>query len=163
MPLRNEYRYYETGSAARKIEYPINKPNVNRQRTNNQKNKKEINAKTRLSSVAIVVSVFVMALILVYRYNVINEKNLKSQSLSDELSKAEASLVTAQIEVEKNTDLNEVESYAKQKLGMQKPSKNQTIYVDTSKTSNSIEIQNDKSSLKKISDNFLNFVKSFFK
>lgn len=163
MPLRNEYRYYETGSAARKVEYPINKPNVNRKRNNNQKNKKEINAKTRLSSVAIVVSVFVMALILVYRYNVINEKNLKSQSLSDEFSKAEASLVTAQIEVEKNTDLNEVESYAKQKLGMQKPSKNQTIYVDTSKTSNSIEIQNDKSSLKKISDNFLNFVKSFFK
>ena len=31
----------------------------------------------------------------------------------------------------KNIDILEVESYAKQKLGMQKPDKNQVVYVDT--------------------------------
>ena len=103
----------------------------------------------------------------IYCYNkyicILNEKNLKSQSLASDLTKAESALVTSQIEVEKNTDLNEIEAYAKQKLGMQKPDKSQTIYVDTSKTNNLVEIQNKSTFIQKIEKNISNFLDKLFK
>lgn len=160
MPARKPYSYYESGSAARKIEY------VEEKRTKTKRNvvtKKKAKTKTKTSAVVMILGVFSMALILVYRYNIINEKNLKSQSLSSELTKAESSLLSSQIEVEQNTDLNQIEAYAKQKLGMQKPDKNQTIYVDTSKTSNSIEVQGDTTFIKKISDSLKNFTSKIFR
>lgn len=164
MPAKRNYGYgyYEVGSTARKIEY-ISNDRKNRRKTANKKPKAQAKAKTRVSSVVMIVCVFIMALVLVYRYNVINEKNLKSQSLASDLTKAESALVTSQIEVEKNTDLNEIEAYAKQKLGMQKPDKSQTIYVDTSKTNNLVEIQNKSTFIQKIEKNISNFLDKLFK
>ena len=95
--------------------------------------------------------------------NIINEKNLKSQSLASDLTKAESALVTSQIDVEQNTDLNEIEAYAKQKLGMQKPDKNQTIYVDTSKTNNSVELQDESTFFQEIGDKISQFFGNLFK
>lgn len=83
---------------------------------------------------------------------------MKSQSLASDLTKAESALVTSQIDVEQNTDLNEIEAYAKQKLGMQKPDKNQTIYVDTSKTNNSVELQDESTFFQEIGDKISQFL-----
>lgn len=163
MPARKNYgyNYYESGSTARKLEYADDnsrkKASVTKTRTLNKANKK-----TRTSSIVMILCVFSMALVLVYRYNVISEKNLESQELADKLSKAESALITSQIEVEQNTDLNEIEAYAKQKLGMQKPDKNQTIYVDTSKTSNLVEVQSDTTFIQKIEDKISNFISKIF-
>ena len=155
----NEYRYYESGSEARKLEYiDDRKKRINK--NNNTLSRK--NAKKRTSSIVSILIVFSMSLVLVYRYNVINEKNLKSQSLSDDLSKAESSLLASQIAVEQNTDLNQIEAYAKQKLGMQKPDKNQTIYVDTSKDSSTVEINNDTNFFEKIKNSITNFLSKIF-
>lgn len=143
--LKNEYRtYYENGSAARKRntyentdEYsgkrrygknPVRKNTVNSRKIKNSKKKTAI-------MVAGILCAFSMTMIMSYRYNLINEKNLKTISLKSDLDAAQADLLNAQIAVEQNTNLTEVEAYAKQKLGMQKPDKNQTIYVDTSGTS----------------------------
>ena len=124
MPAR-KYDYYESGSVARKLEYEYDKKSKIK-KNQNTSNKKE--RKNKTSTVFMVLCVFSMALVLVYRYNVINEKNLESQTLANDLTKIEAVLFSSQMEVEQNTDLNKIEAYAKQKLGMQKPDKNQTIY-----------------------------------
>ena len=153
MPARKSYgyNYYESGSAARKIDYTYDEKKARRKNVN-KKAKAQPKSKAKASSVIMIVCVFTMALVLVYRYNIINEKNLKSQSLASDLTKAESALVTSQIDVEQNTDLNEIEAYAKQKLGMQKPDKNQTIYVDTSKTNNSVELQDESTFFQEIGD-----------
>ena len=94
-----------------------------------------------------------------YRYNLINEKNLKSIGLKSELSSVEANLLKAQISVEQSTNLTKIESYAKQKLGMQKPDKNQTIYVDTSDSLYSSNTTSETSGIA----NIFNSIKNMFK
>ena len=158
MPAR-KYDYYESGSVARKLEYEYEKKNkINNK--NNLSNKKE--RKTKTSTVFMVLCIFSMALVLVYRYNVINEKNLESQTLSNDLSKIEAALFSSKMEVEQNTDLNQIEAYAKQKLGMQKPDKNQTIYVDTSKAGNLVKVQNDTTFIQNIMEKISSFFSKIF-
>ena len=109
MSTRRSYGYYEAGSTAKKIEYVDEKKKV--VRNNNQTfNKKNTKTKTKMSSIAMILFIFSMTLVLVYRYNVINEKNLQSQSLADDLIKAESALLTSQIEVDQSTDLNQIEA-----------------------------------------------------
>ena len=112
MPARKSYgyNYYESGSAARKIDYTYDEKKARRKNVN-KKAKAQPKSKAKASSVIMIVCVFTMALVLVYRYNIINEKNLKSQSLASDLTKAESALVTSQIDVEQNTDLNEIEAF----------------------------------------------------
>lgn len=159
MSAKRAYSYYEAGTAAKKLEYVEEKKKVVR---NNHKTSNKKNVKQKTSSIALILCIFSMALVLVYRYNVISEKNLEAQSLAEDLTKVESALLTSQIEIEQNTDLNQIEAYAKQKLGMQKPDKNQTIYVDTSKTSNSLEVQSDTTFLQNIADRISNFFDKIF-
>lgn len=161
MPARKSYNYYETGSTARKLEY-TNEGSRKKTKVNKTKSYNKTNKKAKTSTIVMILCVFSMALVLVYRYNVINEKNLESQSLANEITKAESALITSQIEVEQNTDLEQIEAYAKQKLGMQKPDKNQTIYVDTSKTSNLVELQSDITFIQKIEGKISNFINKIF-
>lgn len=158
MPAR-KYNYYESGSTAKKIEYDYNKSNKPKIKKNVSNKKAK---KTRTSSVVLVLGIFSMALVLVYRYNVINEKNLESQALANDLTKIESTLFSSQMDVEQNTDLNQIEDYAKQKLGMQKPDKNQTIYVDTSKSSNLVKVKNDTSFIQNITEKISEFFNKIF-
>jgi len=163
MPAKKaqNYGYYESGSTARKFEY---KEEYSQKSNNNVKKRNVVTTKkkTKTSPIGVILFVFSMALILVYRYNVINEKNLESQRLAADLTKIESALVTSQIEVEQNTDLNQIEAYAKQKLGMQKPDKNQTIYIDTSKDNNLVEVQSDTTFLQNITASITNFFSKIF-
>jgi len=158
MPAR-KYNYYESGSTAKKIEYDYNRSNKPKIKKNVSNKKAK---KTRTSSVVLVLGIFSMALVLVYRYNVINEKNLESQALANDLTKIESTLFSSQMDVEQNTDLNQIEDYAKQKLGMQKPDKNQTIYVDTSKSSNLVKVKNDTSFIQNITEKISEFFNKIF-
>ena len=158
MPAR-KYNYYESGSTAKKIEYDYNRSNKPKIKKNVSNKKAK---KTRTSSVVLVLGIFSMALVLVYRYNVINEKNLESQALANDLTKIESTLFSSQMDVEQNTDLNQIEDYAKQKLGMQKPDKNQTIYVDTSKSSNLVKVKNDTSFIQNITEKISEFFNKLF-
>lgn len=74
--------------------------------------------------------IFAMFMVITYRYNVISEKNLGVQQLKEDLVVAKAELATSEIALEQVMDVNYVESYAKQQLGMQKPEKSQLIYVN---------------------------------
>lgn len=94
----------------------------------NKNNKSKKNNKATL--VLTTLAIFVMFMIVTYRYNLISEKNLKVQELKEDLEVAKSELATTQIAVEKVVDVNYVEAYAKQQLGMQKPEKSQLIYVN---------------------------------
>lgn len=94
----------------------------------NKNNKSKKNNKATL--VLTTLAIFAMFMIVTYRYNLISEKNLKVQELKEDLEVAKSELATTQIAVEKVMDVNYVESYAKQQLGMQKPEKSQLIYVN---------------------------------
>ena len=76
---------------------------------------------------------FAMFMTLIYRYNLINAKNLENLKIEKEYEKIKAEVSLAQIELERRVSLSTIEAYAKQKLGMQKPTKSQIIYIDTRK------------------------------
>ena len=103
-----------------------------------------------------------MTMIIVYRFGVINEKNLYVQELKDNIVTTESAIATAKINVEQNTDLNKIETYAKQQLGMQKPDKNQIIYIDSSDTNTSVKLQENKSFFSNLIDNIKNGINKYF-
>lgn len=165
MPAKKLYdNYYESGSAARKYsDYTKISPNKNVKIGKNKSLRREkIQKKNNVSVIVFILSVFAMTMLLTYRYNLISEKNLETIKLQNELSKVESSLLTSQIEVEQGTDLNKIEAYAKQQLGMQKPDKNQTIYVDTSSNTSVVEVENNNNNIQNIVDNIKDMINKIF-
>ena len=165
MPARKLYGdYYESGSNAKKYSnYTKISQNSNVKTVKNKSLRREkIQKKNNVSVMVFILSVFAMTLFLTYRYNIISEKNLESQNLKKELSKVESSLLTSQIEVEQETDLNKIEAYAKQQLGMQKPDKNQTIYIDTSLNESVVEVENISNSFQDIIEKIKDIVSKIF-
>lgn len=164
MPAKSFYSdYYESGSAAKKREFEKPKRIAVPSKTINIKKDSKLNNKKYLKKAVLVLTIFAMAMLLTYRYNLINEKNLKSQTTKKELASIESSLLTSQIEVEQSTDLKKIEDYAKQQLGMQKPGKNQTIYIDTSKsTADVVEGTTDESFIGKLTNSIKDFFSNIF-
>lgn len=168
MPASRRYsEFYEDGSAARKLKpqrrvEPKRKVTSKTKVVKNIKKAKAVQKKNNASTVAFILSGFAMSMIIIYRFNIINEKNLQSQSLKKELEQVDASLVSAQIEVEQNTDLSKIEAYAKQQLGMQKPGKNQTVYVDTSEASRVVSTEQNMNLLESVTNFIRNAIKDIF-
>lgn len=140
---------YVSGSTARKYDYLNEIPKETKKEK--KVNKAVVNEKMHLKTVLVISCLFVMFMIITFRYNTISSSNLELQNLKTDLSRTESNLAATTVEVEQSTNLFEIEAYAKQKLGMQKPDKNQIIYIDTSK---------DASVVKETGDNFLD---GFFK
>ena len=93
-------------------------------------NKNSIYKTNKVTLVLSTLIIFSMLMVITYRYNVISEKNLGVQKLKEDLVVAKSELATSEIALEQVMDVNYVESYAKQQLGMQKPEKSQLIYVN---------------------------------
>ena len=150
--------YYQSDSTARKIKTSQN----NNVYKNTRKSKKTSVAKSASYVLPSILAIFVMMLVITIRYTIINEKNLQTISLKSDLEKVESNLFSSKIAVEQNTDLTKIEAYAKQKLGMQKPTKNQIIYVDTSENTSVVEMAKDKSIFEGVKSNILNFINNIF-
>ena len=121
--------------AQRKYLYDLSVPEKKTVKKQEEKFKliknKNINIKSNKATLVLTtLAIFAMLMIVTYRYNLISEKNLKVQQLKDDLETAKSELATTQIAVEKVMDVNYVEAYAKQQLGMQKPEKSQLIYIN---------------------------------
>jgi cell division protein FtsB len=161
MPENDAYGdFYERGSTARKkayLETPEQKNNIKRRYGKNKKRaqQKANQAENRALIMISIIFVFSMIMLITYRYNVISEKNLVTQNLKSELETAESNLLAAKIAVEQDTNLDYIEAYAKQKLGMQKPTSSQTIYVDTSNITQVVEVNENLS----VIENIVNKVK----
>lgn len=165
MPARKiSNMYYNDGTTARKIlpkEETKRKVNTAVRRNNSNQNsikRQQEQKKKNAHMVAFILCGFTMAIIITYRFSLINEKNLEVQNLKDELEIVSSEAATSQIEVDQNTDLNAIEAYAKQQLGMTKADSSQTVYIDTSESVNKIQVNQKSTFLDKI----INYIKDIF-
>ena len=165
MPARKvSNMYYNDGTTARKIlpkEETKRKVNTAVRRNNSNQNsikRQQEQKKKNAHMVAFILCGFTMAIIITYRFSLINEKNLEVQNLKDELEIVSSEAATSQIEVDQNTDLNAIEAYAKQQLGMTKADSSQTVYIDTSESVNKIQVNQESTFLDKI----INYIKDIF-
>ena len=171
MPARKIYEdYYETGSTAKKRQLDtIYEEKSNRKTGKNVVNRPKLKRKSNILIFSFILTAFAMTMLITYRFNVISEKNLKDfdefwnyNTLKDELNSVEAALLNSQIDVEQNTNLDEIEAYAKQKLGMQKPDKNQTVYIDTSDSTAEVEEGESLNFIEKIIEQIKDFINKIF-
>ena len=168
MPALKSYNdFYEDGNAVRKSsQNQEKKSNISTRNRRYGKNRisSKVQAKSKKNTlvVSMVLVVFAMSMIITYRYSLISEKNLKVQKLKSSLASVEAKLLNKQIEIEQKTDLNKIEAYDKQQLGMQKPDQSQTVYIDTSKSIQMVEKSNDTTSINSVIDTIKNFFSSIF-
>lgn len=141
--LVNKNLNYVSGSSARKYDFldDYSKKN-NIGRVKKVQKKVVVNEKNKIKTIFVICCLFSMLMVVTYRYNVISENNLTLQNLRGELEVVQSNLAGAEINVEQSTDLTKIEAYAKQKLGMQKPGKNQIVYIDTSKDANILKETN---------------------
>lgn len=166
MPARRiNSEYYQDGSAARKIlpneNMPRRKTNTTIKRNvsrNNSIKRQQVQRKKNASMVAFILCGFAMSMIITYRFSLINEKNLEVQNLISELEVVSSQVATSQIEVDQNTDLNAIEAYAKQQLGMKKADSSQTVYIDTSEAINKIQVNQETT----IIDKIISYIKGIF-
>lgn len=165
MPARRiNSQYYQDGSAAKKIvpnDIPKRKTNTTIKRNVSKKSYarvQQVQRRKNASMVAFILCGFTMSVIITYRFGLINEKNLMVQKLESDLETVSSQAATAQIEVDQNTDLNSIEAYAKQQLGMQKADSSQTVYIDTSQELNKVQVNQEASIIEKI----INYIKGIF-
>ena len=111
----------------------------------------------------LVIAIFALLLTISYRNSQINEKFSEMQNLKKELSSLEKENEQLQINIENGLNLNNIEKLAKEKLGMQKLTNKQTLYVTLPKkdyvesASEKVVIEEEKTWWEKIADKILNF------
>ncbi len=86
--------------------------------------------KTGLKSVILPGVAVCMAFALLLNNSARLEKNAKIEELKGQLETVNAQTVAGQFEIERNMDLRKIEEEATTRLGMQRPTKAQTVYVD---------------------------------
>ncbi len=85
--------------------------------------------KKQIQLTFLVIGVFMLLLTISYRNSQINEKFNKVQTLKKELSSLQKENEQLKVNIENSLNLNTIEKLAKEKLGMQKLTNKQTIYV----------------------------------
>ncbi len=86
--------------------------------------------KAGIKSVILPVAAVCMAFALLLNNSALLEKNAKIEELKGQLETVNAQAVAGQFEIERNMDLKKIEEEATTRLGMQRPTKAQTVYVD---------------------------------
>lgn len=81
----------------------------------------------------VVIAIFILLLTISYRNSQINEKFSEVQSLKNELSSLQKENEQLKVSIENGLNLNNIEKLAKEKLGMQKLTNKQTLYVSLPK------------------------------
>ena len=158
---RNTYQYTTN---PKKIE-PEYKPNrqkrklkvvedVPRQKIQISKEQRIIQLKTTL----FVVAIFGILLTISYRNSQINEKFTAMKNLEQELASLQKENEQTKVSIQNGLNFKNIEKLAKEKLGMQKLTSKQTIYVSLPKkdyvesASEEVVIEQEKSWLQKLAD-----------
>ena len=127
-----------------------------RQTKNNQIKKKERSKKVKQTLT--VFALFVILVAISYRNSSINESFSKVQSLKSELSEIQKENEQLEVNIENSLNLNNIEQIAKEKLGMQKLTNRQTVYVELPKkdyvksANEEVVIKEEQNWIKKIMD-----------
>ena len=138
---RDKYQY---GTKPRKLE-PEYSPY--KQRSSNKNRKPEV-VKTKpkaeikisrkdkiktIKRIGLVVAIFIVLLTISYRNSQINENFSQVQKLKKELSSLEKENEQLKVNIDNSVNLNNIEQAAKEKLGMQKLTNKQSVYVSLPK------------------------------
>lgn len=89
--------------------------------------------KRQIQTTLIVVGIFMVLLVISYRNSQINERFSQVQSMKKELASLEKENEQLKVNIENSLNLNTIEKLAKEKLGMQKLTNKQTIYINLPK------------------------------
>ncbi len=170
--MANNYYGYQYDTSPRKLQ-PEYKPNKNRNKKNNNKsvqikkdNKKGTKkANHKLRAVKYLTIGFFILFAISYRNSVINESFKQKEELKKELSALQKTNEQLQVSIENSLNLNNVEQSAKEKLGMQKPTNSQKVYVSLPKkdyirpATEEVLVEEEKSWFEKLIKGFTESIK----
>lgn len=161
---RNAYQY-ETSPRKLAPEYV---PKNSRKRTTKVKTKVKKNTKAvkaekskRIKQTLTVFAVFVILVAISYRNSVINENFTKVQSLKTQLAEIQKENEQLEVNIENSLNLNNIEQVAKEKLGMQKLSNRQTVYIELPKK-DYVKPTNEEVIIKEENNWFTNLINKLF-
>ena len=121
--------------------------------------KEQQKRQTKLTMV--VIGIFILLLTISYRNSQINEKFNEVQSLKRELSSIQKENEQLKVSIENGLNLNNIEKLAKEKLGMQKLTNKQTLYVSLPKK-DYVEPATEKVVIKKYKNWVEQFINKIF-
>lgn len=164
---RNRYEY-ET--SPRKLE-----PDVKKRRQTQKKRLKVVEdlprqdvkvskeqQKRQTKLTLIVIGIFILLLTISYRNSQINEKFNQMRTLKRELSSLQKENQQLKVSIENSLNLNTIEKLAKEKLGMQKLTNKQTVYISLPKrdyvesASEEIIVKKEKNWFEQVVDKIFN-------
>ena len=161
---------YEYGTSPRKLQPDIKTKTQTKKRNlkvvkdlprqDVKLSKEQKKKQTRLT--VIVAIIFMLLLTISYRNSQINEKFSEVQTLKKELSALQKENEQLQVNIQNGLNLNNIEKLAKEKLGMQKLTNKQTVYVSLPKkdyvesASEEVVIQKDKNWFEQLVDKIFN-------
>lgn len=143
-------RQYQYGTSPRKLEQqPVRKKS---KKKNVKVNKKKLlQHKIRIfSSIGIM---FAIMFAISYRYSFINQQYNNIRSLKKEYNAMITTNDQIEIGIQNSLDLTQIERYAKDKLGMQKPLASQIKYIEIEKE-DKVELNTQVTSNKSMFQNF---------
>ena len=129
----------------------------------NKKGTKKANHKLR--AVKYLTIGFLILFAISYRNSVINESFKQKEKLKKELSALQKTNEQLQVSIENSLNLNNVEQSAKEKLGMQKPTNSQKVYVSLPKkdyirpATEEVLVEEEKSWFEKLIKGFTKSIK----
>ena len=109
----------------------------------------------------VVIAIFALLLTISYRNSQINEKFTQVQSQKKELASLQKENEQLKVNIANGLNLNTIEKIAKEKLGMQKLTNKQTLYVSLPKK-DYVESASEKVFIEKEQNWFKNFVNKIF-
>lgn len=129
--------YYEYETSPRKIEPEYEK--TTRKKTNTQKRNKKAKSKSvdysrkTAKYIVEIAFAFIILLLISYRYALINTRFNEKENLKSQLADLQKQNAQLQLNIEKGTNINNIEQQAKEKLGMKKLDNSQKVYVSLPK------------------------------
>lgn len=117
---------YVHGNTARKLEYDVYEEN----KVLSEKKKQRTNNKVKVRVVVAFMAVFALCSVVMYRYALITEMNYKINAGMNALDQLKDENSILEVKIEKELDLQKIQQYAQENLGMQKPDKSQCVFVN---------------------------------
>ncbi|AEV69001.1 cell division protein FtsL [Acetivibrio clariflavus] len=116
---------YIQGTAVRKLEYDVYKEN----KVLRQKKEQRANNKVKVKVVFAFMVLFALSGLVMYRYALITDLNYKINSKMIELNEIKNENTRLGVKIERELDLQKIQKFAEENLGMQKPDKSQCVFV----------------------------------
>jgi len=144
--LRKEAIEFDYGQET--VEYSPNKKRIKR-------NKKNNNVIENLKNTVMIAITFILGILIVYNYAVITDKQMELNTLNKEISEFNNDADKYNIALESIKKTNSIEEMAKTYLGMNYPSRKQTVFVDFAYGNSDITTDDETDELAKDNQNFL--------